>query len=70
MQCDVIVYNITEHTDLIDEATWAISGNNSSDFLTIYLGCISKHGDDHVQMTKILPQYAAHQVLGYSLNAI
>jgi len=44
MQCDVIVYNITEHTDLIDEATWAISGNNTSDF-QIYLGCISKHGE-------------------------
>lgn len=40
MQCDVIVYNITEHNDLIDEATWAISGNNSSNFQTTY-GCIS-----------------------------
>uniref|UniRef100_A0A672JYD3 Adenylate kinase 7-like n=1 Tax=Sinocyclocheilus grahami TaxID=75366 RepID=A0A672JYD3_SINGR len=29
MQCDVIVYNITEHTDLIDEATWAISALHS-----------------------------------------
>lgn len=34
MQCDVIVYNITEPNDLIDEATWAISGNNSSNFQT------------------------------------
>lgn len=47
MQCDVIVYNITEHTDLIDEATWAISGNNSSDFQIVYVGCISKHGEAH-----------------------
>ncbi|XP_052391071.1 adenylate kinase 7a [Carassius gibelio] len=29
MQCDVIVYNITEHCDLIDEATWAISALHS-----------------------------------------
>uniref|UniRef100_A0A673JZ25 Adenylate kinase 7-like n=1 Tax=Sinocyclocheilus rhinocerous TaxID=307959 RepID=A0A673JZ25_9TELE len=29
MQCDVIVYNITEHNDLIDEATWAISALHS-----------------------------------------
>ncbi|XP_067238997.1 adenylate kinase 7a [Chanodichthys erythropterus] len=29
MNCDVIVYNITEHTDLIDEATWAISALHS-----------------------------------------
>ncbi|XP_065124855.1 adenylate kinase 7a isoform X1 [Paramisgurnus dabryanus] len=29
MQCDVIVYNITENPDLIDEATWAISALHS-----------------------------------------
>ncbi|XP_050994770.1 adenylate kinase 7a isoform X2 [Labeo rohita] len=29
MQCDVIVYNITEHNDIIDEATWAISALHS-----------------------------------------
>ncbi|XP_067273421.1 adenylate kinase 7a [Pseudorasbora parva] len=29
MQCDVIVYNITEDTDLIYEATWAISALHS-----------------------------------------
>ncbi|XP_056301575.1 adenylate kinase 7-like isoform X1 [Danio aesculapii] len=29
MRCDVIVYNITEHTNLIDEATWAISALHS-----------------------------------------
>uniref|UniRef100_A0A671L022 Uncharacterized protein n=1 Tax=Sinocyclocheilus anshuiensis TaxID=1608454 RepID=A0A671L022_9TELE len=53
MQCDVIVYNITEHTDLIDEATWAISGNNSSNFQTTY-GCISSetHSDQKWQLAR------------------
>ena len=35
VECDVIVYDITEDPDQIDEAVWAVSGRNLLLFWTV-----------------------------------